>query len=181
VRGRNHIEGQERSRVVECCSMLQCAAMCCSALQRVAACGSVWQRVVVRCGVLRCVAVCCSVLRCVAACCNVLQCVAVYSMIQYVAVCCSMLQCVAVCCNVLQCGQETTSESKKGCCVSGSLPVHSVCVRERVRFSCLCHGVCESERDVVLRERAFAWHSRCVCMRACECVRFYYFRRVVRE
>ena len=120
----------QHSRLIVCCSVLQCVVVCCSVLQCVVQCGAVCclpnrrqikptrvfeilhENVIFRfvrdipqnrypgC-IFLCVAVCCSVLQCLAVCCSVLQCVAVCcSVLQCVAVCCSMLQCVAVCCSV---------------------------------------------------------------------------------
>ena len=68
--------------MVQCCSVLQCAAVCCSVLHSMA----------LYCRVLPCIAVCCSVLQCVAVCCRVWYCIAVY---------CRVLQCVAVWCSVV--------------------------------------------------------------------------------
>ena len=111
------VNGRCVAGVVQCCSMLQSAAVCCSVLQ----CVAVW------CNVLQCGAVWCSVLHCGAVCHSVVQCVVVMtlrnlfyefsvsqcvvcffravrfgSLFQCVGAYCSVLQCVAVRCSALQ-------------------------------------------------------------------------------
>jgi len=130
---------------IECCSVLQCAAVCCSVLQCAAVC----------CSVLQCVAVCCTCTNRVR--CSVLQCVAVciaewYSVLQWhrrafclaahscttastcvcVAVCCSVLQCDTVCCSVLQWHRRAFCVAARSCTTASTC----VCVAVFVAVCC---------------------------------------------